>query len=180
MTSRLIVIDLVASFIAFFLVLQSPVMGQDAGSLRGGASSLEETHQDWRVICRVADGKKQCGISQQQTRKDGQRILTIELHNGPDNMLDGNLVLPFGLLFGTGVRIQIDEQAAKNPLSFRTCFLAGCIVPLQFNPASRAALRSGTALKVQARTADGRDVAFSISLRGLSAALDRIYTLMNG
>lgn len=180
MAKRFTTIGLAASLIACSFVLQSPAMGQEAGSLPGGASSLEETYQDWRLVCRVADEKKQCGISQQQTRKDGQRMLTIELHNGPDNILDGNLVLPFGLLFDTGVTIQIDEQAAKSPLSFRTCLLAGCIVPLTFEDETITALRSGTALKAQVKTADGRGLAFSISLKGLSAALDRIDTLLNG
>lgn len=180
MMERFTTIGLAASLIICSFVLQSPATGQEAASLPGGASSLEETYQDWRVVCRVTDGKKQCGASQQQTRKDGHRVLTIELHPGPDNTLDGNLVLPFGLLFDTGVTIQIDEQAATNPLSFRTCFLAGCIVPLQFDEATIAALRSGAALKADVKTADGRDVAFSISLKGLSAALDRVNALVNG
>src|SRR5690606_3009921 len=180
MKKRFTTIGLAATLIVCPFLLQSPVMGQEAVSLPGGASSLEETYQDWRVVCRVADEKKQCGTSQQQTRKDGQRVLTIELHPGPDNMLEGNLVLPFGLLFETGVTVHIDEQTAENPLSFRTCLLAGCIVPLQFEQATIAALRTGAALKAQAKTADGRDVAFSISLKGLSAALDRVNMLLNG
>ncbi len=57
----------------------SAVLAQDAPSLPGGASSLQESYRDWRVTCRIAEATKRCALSQQQARQDGQRVLAIKL-----------------------------------------------------------------------------------------------------
>jgi len=90
----------------------------------------------------------------------------------------GALGLPFGLLLDAGVTLQIDEQPAMAPRCFKTCLPAGCIVPLAFDQARLDMLRAGTTLKVTVKSSGtGQDVALSISLRGLSAGLDRVRTL---
>ncbi|MBN9047563.1 MAG: invasion associated locus B family protein [Rhizobiales bacterium] len=54
-------------------------LAQATPFLPGGASSLQETYQDWQVACRIANGTRLCAISQQQTQQNGQRVLAIEL-----------------------------------------------------------------------------------------------------
>ncbi|MEO9340345.1 invasion associated locus B family protein [Mesorhizobium sp. SB112] len=118
-------------------------------------------------------------ISQQQAQQNGQRLLAIEMQPSPTNTITGNLVLPFGLLLDAGVALQIDEQPAMCPARFRTCLPAGCIVTLSLDQDNLAKLRTGTALKLRAKSSDTeQDVAFTISLKGFSAGLDRINTLV--
>ncbi len=64
--------------------------------LPGGAGSLTETYQDWTVTCRIADKAKLCAMSQQQTRQDGQRVLTMEVRNSDNGAASGVLLLTFG------------------------------------------------------------------------------------
>ncbi|WP_204268097.1 invasion associated locus B family protein, partial [Escherichia coli] len=68
-----------------------------APQLPGGATSLNETYQDWTVGCRVVNDTRSCTITQQQQRQDGQRVLAIELRKQADQAVPGLLVLPFGL-----------------------------------------------------------------------------------
>ncbi|HEY4202557.1 MAG TPA: invasion associated locus B family protein [Devosiaceae bacterium] len=150
-----------------------------ASTLPGGASSLQETYQDWQVACEQQDTGKRCAMLQQQSQQSGQRILAIQLvADAGGKAATGTLVLPFGLALEAGVTLQIDDAAAQQPLRFNTCLPAGCVVPLTFAEGTLTALRGGTALKVNA-TASGTNqpVALSVSLKGFSAALDRTIAL---
>lgn len=155
------------------------VLAQDTPSLPAGVSSIQETYQDWRVFCQVLEATKHCALSHQQVQQDGQRVLAIELQAGADDAITGNLVLPFGLLLNAGVTLQVDDQPAMSPLSFRTCLPVGCVAPLDLDQSSVAALRAGTTLSLMVQANDTeQDFAFAISLNGFTAGLDRVEALM--
>jgi invasion protein IalB len=125
--------------------------------------------------------KSTCTSSQTQSRENGQRVLAIELttSDGGKSML-GNLVLPFGLLLDAGVGLQVDEGKPGEARRFSTCMPGGCVVPLTFDAATAAALRTGQKLNIHARVADGnRDMVFPISLKGFAPALDRTIQLLS-
>jgi invasion protein IalB len=147
-----------------------------ASALPGGASSLQETYQDWSLACQ-SGGQTVCAISQQQTQQNGQRVLAIELRRSNDDTLSGNLILPFGLLLDAGVILEVDDGQKGEPLRFSTCMPGGCLVPLSFDADYVAALQSGTALRVKVQSADTKEINLSISLKGLSPALDRLQVL---
>jgi len=171
----------IALLIACAMLPSTPVLAQDAPSLPGGASSLQETYRDWRVACEIVNASKRCALSQQQARQDGQRVLAIELQAGPDDAVTGHLVLPFGLLLQAGITPQIDEQPSMDALPFRTCLPQGCIVPITFDQPVIDSLRAGTTLKLTAKSsASNEDVTLGVSLRGFSTALDRVKALVDG
>ncbi len=152
---------------------------QDVSPLPGGASSLQETFQDWRVACQVVEAKKLCAISQQQMQQNGQRVLAIELQAGPDGGGRGSLILPFGLLLDAGVALRIDDASAPPPARFRTCLPGGCIVPLTLDAAIMRGMRAGAVLTITGKASDtGQDVVFSASLKGFAAAMDRLEALL--
>lgn len=156
-----------------------PTRAQEPPSLPGGASSIQETFGDWRVVCQIVRDMKQCSMSQQQVRQDGQRVVAIELQPGPDQALAGTLVLPFGLLLDAGVTLRVDELPALPPLSFHTCLPVGCVARVTFEGDVIQALRGGATLHLQARTADTeQDFLIQISLNGFPAAADRLADLM--
>lgn len=156
-----------------------PAMAQSqaASTLPGGASTLQETFQDWRVICEQREATKRCAFSQIQTKQDGRRVLAVEINAPVENTITGTLVLPFGLALASGAAFQIDDMATAPPLPFRTCLPMGCIVPLSFDAPKTAALRAGATLKVRTVSDDGRELVFSVSLRGFATALDRVTAL---
>lgn len=159
-------------------VAQAQVSGQSAAAtLPGGASSLNETYKDWRVACAMPGEVKRCVLSQTLVQQNGQRVLAIELNSPAGNTVSGALVLPFGLALESGVALQVDDKPAMPPIRFRTCLPAGCVVNVTFDAPALVALRTGTALKVNAVADGGAATPFSISLQGFGAALDRVGVL---
>ncbi len=157
------------------VALASPAFA--ATTLPGGANSLSETHGDWMVRCEVADNLVRCAAQQEQlSTETRQRLLAIEFQPNAGN-LAGTLALPFGLLLGNGVVLQIDQQPASPAQPFQTCLPSGCLVPLLLATDWREALRNGTSLAIAATAVDGKEAKFTIPLRGFAAALDRIVEL---
>lgn len=151
--------------------------GTAASSLPGGASSLNETYQDWSVACAQDTSAKRCVLSQVQAQQNGQRLLAIELNAPTANSVSGTLVLPFGLALEPGVTFQVDDKPAMQPVHFHTCVPVGCLVSVAFDAPTLVALRAGAALKVKAVAVGGASAPFSISLQGFGTALDRVETL---
>lgn len=158
--------------------LAAPAIAQDAPSLPNGATSLQETYEDWLVACGLTEAGKRCVLSQQQTQQNGQRVLAIELTPGGESVA-GSLVLPFGLSFAAGAGLQVDEKTDQAMLSFSTCLPIGCVVRVDFDRAMVEAMRTGNQLKINVR-ADGaaEPTAFGVSLKGFSAALERTRVLL--
>jgi invasion protein IalB len=156
-------------------------VAQDARGLPGGATSLKESHGDWTVTCAVeAHNEKKtkaCALSQTQAdSKSRQRVLAIELHP-KEAAVEGTLILPFGLALDQGVSLQIDDGAVSPPSRFRTCLLAGCLVTIGFDAKMLAALRKATVLRARGTADGGKEVLFTISLKGFGGALDRAIAL---
>ena len=155
-----------------------PAAAQGNQPLPGDATSLQETHGDWRVVCAQQNGRKVCALSQQQTDKDTrQLLLAIELNVAAMDKVEGTLILPFGLALDRPVTLQIDDAAAGPGLRFRTCLPVGCLVSLTFDPTTVALLRKGTTLTVSTVADGGQGAVFKIPLDGFSSALDRTAAL---
>ncbi|MFD1330636.1 invasion associated locus B family protein [Methylopila musalis] len=158
---------------------QTQQQTQAGPRLPNGATSLNETYQDWAVACAAGDKGRVCVMSQRQRKTDtSQLVLAAEFDAVSAGSVKGALVLPFGLRLADGVVAQIDDRPALKALPFATCLPAGCIVPVVFDGDALKALRSGTTLKLTAKAHDtGRNVAFGVSLKGFAAAQDRVAAL---
>lgn len=154
--------------------------GDKPSVLPGGASSLSETFEDWTVSCASASGETQCVVSQIQTQQQtGQQVLDIRLSPvRQDDGYQGNLALPFGLEFARGVTVRLDDGQTGKPFTFKTCFPAGCVVPINFDKSTLDALRKGAALKLAAVSVDNQNIPFTVSLKGFGAAFDRASVLV--
>lgn len=152
---------------------------QAPSALPNGASSLNETYQDWTVICAANEKGRICVLSQQQRKSDSkQLVLAAEFNAVTANEVRGTLVLPFGLRLADGVVLQVDDQPAQSAVPFATCLPAGCIVPVSFGADMVKAIRTGATLKVTAKAHDsGQIVQFGVSLKGFSGAQDRVADL---
>jgi invasion protein IalB len=148
-----------------------------AAPLPGGASTLQETYQDWTVSCQTQKEATICAIRQEQAvAQTGQRVLTAELRNVAGKV-DGVLLMPFGLDLAKGASLKIDEAAGPN-LAFSTCLPQGCLAPVSFDAKQVAALKAGTNINNHTTAlSPSQPVAFKISLKGFGAALDRISAL---
>lgn len=150
---------------------------QPAATLPNGASSLAETYQDWRLSCAIQDNARACAVSQDQSQKNGQRLLAVELRPRANGGLTGTLLLPFGILFEPGVAVQIDDQPPLGPLKFRTCLPDGCVALFPVDRTLMQKLKAGAVLTLNVTTAAETPLSFPVSLKGLGAALDRVVAL---
>lgn len=142
------------------------------------AQSLNETFENWQVLCSSQTGPRRCVASQQQTGPNRQRFLAVELTPAAGNTLTGTLALPFGLQLEAGATLQVDDGPIGRPLRLRNCGPAGCLVSLQLDSATTDKLRMGTTLKIFATRADnGMQTVYSLSLEGLAAAISRVAVL---
>lgn len=150
-----------------------------ASSLPGGASSLQEVYQDWRLSCVNGENGPSCRVVQEQVHQEsGQRVLAVELVPTASGGLAGTFVLPLGLRLDAGVTVQVDDGEASQPLRFSTCLPGGCQVPVAADEATSAAWQAGETLKLAAQLMDGRTITFSVPLNGFAAAFDRARSLL--
>lgn len=166
----------IAALASGFLAVASAM----AAPLPGGAGSLVETYQDWVVACQAQDERTLCVMRQVQSNtQTGQHVLTVEFSGGGDGRLGGVLLMPFGLSLADGVTVGIDEAAAGPVRPFSTCLPQGCLAPVSFEAAEIARLKAGTALTLTAKSlSPAQPVTLKVSLKGFSAALNRIGDLL--
>ena len=147
--------------------------------MASGASSLSETYDDWVLSCQGTANGTECGLMQVLSQQNGQRVLTFSISPVANNgIYAGSLIMPFGLELASGVTIALDDKAPGNPVGFKTCLPAGCIVPLEWSEEQFTALRAATNVKVTAQTSSGEPFALTVSLKGLSAAGKRAVELV--
>lgn len=160
---------------------RTPAPSEAPTALPNGATSLNETYQDWVVLCAATDKGRACVMTQQQHKQDtGQLVLAAEFTQISKDTVQGSLVMPFGLKLADGVTMQIDDGPVSKPLPFFTCLPAGCIVPFSFDATTVKALRSGSVAKLVAKAHDsGQNVQLGISLKGFASAQDRVLALVS-
>lgn len=146
-----------------------------AAQLPGGAGSFIEPHGDWTVACRGQNGLVGCVVSQVQADpQTGKPMLSAEFRALPQGVVEGALLLPFGMALAKGVTLVAEGWPKPLRFSYSTCLPGGCIVPVRLDTPTAAALDGGKSLTVtavQLSTAD--EVPMRVSLDGFSAALAR-------
>ncbi len=164
-------------FVCAGFALTFPPAAFAQSALPNGASSLQETYQDWRIVCSQRDKVPACSISQDQTQQNGQRLLAVEMQIRPDGSALATLLLPFGIVLDSGVTPNIDDQPPMKPIRFRTCLPNGCIALLPLDAATLSKVRTGSRLNLKVVADGGNALAFQVSLQGFSAAADRVAAL---
>lgn len=157
---------------------------QDTSALLpNGARALNEDYGQWQVNCAVVGNggaaRRTCVIGQRQTNGQGQQVLAIELWPSKGDM-SGLVVMPFGIAVREPVSISIDSGTTPLRANLSTCLQTGCIVPLTIGGKMVTEMRTGNKLVISARSHDGKDYTFSISLDGFAAAATRLQNLSGG
>lgn len=160
--------------IAAFSLLFPVATTVAAAPLPNGASTLTETYQDWTVSCQSVKDQTNCVMSQLQSSPETrQRVLTVELRN-VGGKAEGVVVMPFGLDLSKGATAKI-AGTALAPLRFSTCLPQGCLAPVAWDSEM---FKSADNLDLTATAlSPSQPVAFEISLKGFSAAFERIVAL---
>lgn len=151
----------------------------NAASSTASKSGSVERFQDWGITCSGESKQRFCTLAQELRRRgDNRRVALLEVKPlGLDQALAG-LTLPFGLALEAGVILQIDDSPALPAKRYQACMPEGCLVPLNLDAETLAALKRGQALKVSAPILSGGTFNFTLSLRGFTTAYARMVAMV--
>jgi invasion protein IalB len=156
----------------------------------------------WTVVCPGEDDEAApreaagvegkggvCVMTQQLSAKPGgPRLLQVYLRrlsaeeasaaapqNGEAPVARLRIDLPFGLDLAAGVELRIDGEAwTKTPI--RTCLTIGCIAVVLLAEDELMRLKRGGRMGILVKAADGRAIAWPVSLTGFTAAHAQLET----
>lgn len=152
--------------------------GEPVAHAQQAAQPPAENQQSWTVNCSAqgASGDLVCTMSQVLiARNTGQRVLAAIVFRDAeaDGALKMRLGLPHGIQLPEGATIWIDSgERATHVIS--TADQNGSYANVTLDDALVAGLKSGQLLNVMVKAASGDEVIFQLSLKGFSAALDKI------
>ncbi|MDH7798184.1 MULTISPECIES: invasion associated locus B family protein [unclassified Beijerinckia] len=147
--------------------------------LANGATAINEVYEDWTVDCRIANDRKLCRLSQAQGNgQTRQTVFAIDLDVPRDNNLTGTVLMPLGVKLDAGAIVRLDDKPLGQGLRYSACVAQGCIAPLTIPAASVDALRKAQNISVASLNLQNDEpVVFRVSMKGFSAALDRLAQL---
>ncbi|WP_224000939.1 invasion associated locus B family protein [Aureimonas sp. SA4125] len=158
----------------------SPVAAQDAApaqvpapapapAAKAGAAVPE---RNWQVNCSGDGEARRCTVLQNLVADQGkgqQRLLTVMVQPGADNLPALLLALPHGLFLPAGVQMQIDKGEAQK-LVIQTADQNGSYAGAALDAALLDRLKAGSALDVTFQSAQQQAVTVPVTLVGFSAA----------
>jgi len=158
----------------------SPPSSSAAG-LPNGASAINEVYEDWTVDCRLADGRKVCRLSQAQgSSQTGRRVFAIEFDAPRNGRAEGTVLMPLGVKLDAGAIMKLDDKTFGQGLRFSACAAQGCIAAVSLPAAALDSLRKSQSLSIASLSLSNNEpVVFKVSLKGFSAAINRIAQLDN-
>jgi len=155
-------------FLALFLFLAAPALGQLGGELRPGAK-----HGDWQVLCEDTPVGETCFITQAAADDTGEPVMQIMV-----GRLEGDNVmvvyLPLGIDLRPGMLFQIGDTFRRE-FPFQTCLPNGCRVVARVDADMLAAMRAGSNFLIGVRPLESDRVAvIEGSLMGFTAGFRAI------
>ena len=179
---------------AIIFGLSDPSLGQEeADSLSlGGPLNLPKVGEpyiadrigDWSLQCvRGQDGIEICEMTQLLLNKQQQPMSEISLFrltNDQGIVAGANIVVPLETLLTSPLTIAFDEETLKQyPFSF--CNAIGCIVRVGLTENEVNILKKGAQANISVVhiSQPNRPISFDMSLKGFTAAFERISMLEN-
>lgn len=127
---------------------------------------------NWQVNCEGDGEARRCTVLQNLVADQGQgqqRLLTVMVQPGADNLPALLLALPHGLFLPAGVQLQIDKGEAQK-LVIQTADQNGSYAGTSLDAALLDRLKAGISLEVTFQSAQQQPVTVPVTLVGFSAA----------
>jgi invasion protein IalB len=165
--------------------LLMPVQAQTPVVAPEGLEELSEATgaapPEWVVTC--APGTDAAKTTCQMTQilfvtETGQPLVSATIRpQAEDRRMGMLLALPHGLYFPPGLTIAIDHGEATN-VAIQTSDQNGAYAAMPLTDDLITAMKLGRSLNIAMRFADGRDMVVPLTLKGFSAALEKLTSLL--
>lgn len=183
MASRLYLVAVAAGLAVSALL--APALAQTPVAAPEGLGELSEsagpTPPEWVVTCAPgADAAKTtCQMAQALfVTETGQPLITATIRPQAEDRRMGMLLsLPHGLYFPPGLSIAIDHGSTTN-VAIQTSDSKGAYAALPLTDDLITAMKLGKSLNIAMRYADGRDQVVPLTLKGFSAAFEKLTSLL--
>lgn len=169
-----------ATLLAVLSSIGLPAFAQSAGP-----DALTESYEDWTVRCgrdpsTEEDARRVCFMQQQLStqRAEGRQrpVLTVFIaQTDDDGAAQLTAVTPFNVDLEQGMDIVIDDLIVEA--NFLTCRRQGCLVRRPLGADIIEKLRAGEEAIFSIAFVGGRTIDAPVSLRGFSAAWNRLNAL---
>ena len=146
------------------------------------APAAQATGPAWQLVCNPAPTatpapspapapSQPCSLVQNLLAgEQKQRLLTVILQRTPQAGHAMTVALPHGVLFPSGVSLQVDE-AAEKPLVVQTSDQNGAYTGTPVDATMLTALRGGKTLKIGFTAGNGQRIVVPVTLRDFPAGL---------
>ncbi|MDV3455634.1 invasion associated locus B family protein [Sphingomonas sp. HF-S4] len=148
-----------------------------------GAPAAQPAGPAWQLVCAPAPAatpatpapapaaSQPCSLVQNLLAgEQKQRLLTVILQRTPQAGHAMTVALPHGVLFPSGVSLQVDE-AAEKPLVVQTSDQNGAYTGTSIDAVLLAALRGGKTLKIGFTAGNGQRIVVPVTLKDFPAGL---------
>lgn len=156
-------------------------MGQE---VREDASYIKETYGDWQLQCfRSEADEDPCQMYQLLREDAGNPVAEFSLFKLPDDseaVAGATIVVPLGTLLPQGLRITVDDGAAKA-YNFSFCSMVGCFARIGFTQEDIDGFKSGgeAFLTIVPAQAPDQRVVIKASLDGFTKAYENVSVAPN-
>lgn len=149
-----------------------------SGEEKSGEKGVQgQMFAGWAKRCDKQEGKAPyCEVFEVLSVKETkQRFMemAVGFPNGADKPAAGILILPLGVMVGSGAMVQVDDKTEKS-LKISTCLPAGCVTKLDIDAPFLAELTAGKVLNIKFANAEGKTMAAQLPLEGFKPALDSL------
>ncbi|AKI00511.1 Invasion protein B, involved in pathogenesis [Hoeflea sp. IMCC20628] len=143
---------------------------------KGPRAQTADALPAWIVSCSNANSAGAFNCTMEQTlfvSSSGQRLLAMKLVRNPSDRAQvvATLSLPHGILLDEGATFWVDD-GAKSVATISHADASGSYATFQLEPKLADALRRGKVFNISAKSLDGEDFVFGLSLVGFSAVYD--------
>lgn len=157
-----------------------PGAGLDMGQqVQDDSSYVKETYEDWELQCFRSEAEEDpCQMHQLLRESEGNPVAEFSLFKLPESSpaeAGATIVVPLGTLLTEGLRISVDDGAAKA-YNFSFCSMVGCFARIGFTEEEVAAFKGGAEanLVIVPAQAPNERVLIKASLSGFTAAYDNV------
>ncbi|GAB4285361.1 MAG: invasion associated locus B family protein [Roseovarius sp.] len=154
--------------------------GLDMGrEVKEDPSYIKETFGDWQLQCfRTEAEQDPCQMYQLLHEDAGNPVAEFSLFKLPGDgpaVAGATIVVPLGTLLPQGLRIAVDDGAAKA-YTFSFCSLVGCFARIGFSQADIDAFKKGERayLTIVPAQAPDQRVVIKVSLKGFTKAFENV------
>lgn len=172
-------------FLGNSLVAQERVGGNSVTISGAGPSTLQETNQEWAVVCttpQVSESEtlfSECELRHNSFQADtNQPVLVTTLRVAGDDRSTLMLITPLGLRLSEGIEITVAEEHLVS-IPYQTCLQDGCVATADLSQSAVDRLVNAEEARFRMVTNTGQPLSVTVPLSGFAEAWTRFRELHN-